>query len=87
MAQRRWMAWAVRHEKNKMFKKGDQVLVFNSRAGKHPGTLKKRWMGPYVIKKEVAPRTLKLENLDWSINTSIVNGHRLKPYYSSGGSK
>ena len=48
-----------RHEKHKMFKKGDQVLVFNFRVGKHLGKLKLRWMGPYMIKEEVAPQTFK----------------------------
>ena len=35
MVQRRQKAWADRHGKHKVFKKGDQVLVFNSRSGKH----------------------------------------------------
>ena len=36
MLQRRQNAWADRHGENKVFKKGYHVLVFSSRARKHP---------------------------------------------------
>ena len=65
-----------------MFKKNSQMLVFNCRAPKHPGKVNLRWLGPYILKEEVAPGTFKLKNLNRSINASTVNGHRLKPYYS-----
>ena len=65
MVQRRQKVYANRHGKHKVFKKGDQVLVFNSRARKHLEKLKLRWMGPYIIKEEVAPRAFKLKILGW----------------------
>ena len=46
MVQKRRKAWADMQSKKKIFKKGDQVLVFNSKLGKHPGKLKLRWIGP-----------------------------------------
>ena len=52
--------------------------MFNSRVGKHVGKLKLRWMGPYIIKKEVAQGTLKLKNLNAFMNVRMVNGHVLK---------
>ena len=84
MVQRRLKDWVERHGKHKVFKKGDQVLVSNSRVGKHQGKLGLRWMDPYVIEEEVSPTTFMLRNLDKFVNKSTVNGHRLKPYYSPG---
>ena len=55
------------------------MLVFNSNAGKNALKLKLRWLGPYIIKEEVAPGTFKLKKLDSSINVSTMNGHWLKP--------
>lgn len=58
--QKRRKAWADRHGKQKLFVKGDHVLVFNSKMGKHQGKLKIRWQGPYIIEEEVAPRNFTL---------------------------
>ena len=33
----------------KKFKKGDQVLLFNSRLRLFPGKLKSRWSGPFMV--------------------------------------
>ena len=46
--QKRRKAWADRHGKQKVFTKGDHVLIFNSKLGKHPGKLKLRWIGPNI---------------------------------------
>ena len=78
----RQKAWADRHGRQKMFKKGNKALVFNSKVGKHPRKLKLRWLDPYIIEEDIAFKTLKLKNLDTSMNASTLNGHRLKPYYS-----
>ena len=68
-----------------MFKKRDQVLVFDSRARKHARSFKLRWIGPCIIKEKVSSRTFNLEDLDGSINSNKVNEKWLKPYYSFGG--
>ena len=54
--------------------------MVNSQLGKHPGKLKLRWVGPCIIKKEIAPGTFTLQNLDGTKYLSKVNGCRLKPY-------
>lgn len=61
--QKRRKAWANRHGKHKMFTKGDHVLMFNSKMGKHSGKLKLRWVGPYTIEEKVAPTTFALRNM------------------------
>lgn len=82
--QKRRKAWADRHGKQKMFNKGDHVLVFNSKLGKHLEKLKLRWIGPCVIEKEVAPGNFALRNLDGTWHMGNVNGCRLNPYYGLG---
>ena len=42
VVQRRQKAWADTHGRQKMLKKGNKVLVFNSKTSKHPRKLKLR---------------------------------------------
>jgi hypothetical protein len=42
-------AYHDRHIKKNSFKKGDQVLVYDSKFIKHPGKFKTHWLGPYDI--------------------------------------
>ena len=79
--QKRRKAWADRHGKQKVFSKGDHVLVFNSKLGKHPGKLKLRWIGPCIIEEESAPGAFTLRNMDGTRRPGVVNGCRMKPYY------
>ena len=72
--QKRRKAWADRHGKHKIFSKGDSVLVFNSKLGKHPDKLKLRWTGPFTINEEIAPGTFSLKNLDGTVQLANVNG-------------
>lgn len=41
--------WHEQHIRNKNFKVGDKVLIFNSRPRLFPGKLKSKWSGPFVI--------------------------------------
>ena len=40
-------AWHDRHIKNKTFKIGDLVLLYDSKFIKFPGKFKTHWLGPY----------------------------------------
>ncbi|KAD2806207.1 hypothetical protein E3N88_39584 [Mikania micrantha] len=69
------------HDRNlrgvKEFRKGDQVLVYDSRLRLFLGKLKSKWKGPFVV-HEVFPHgavELESEGRTWK-----VNGHRLKLY-------
>ncbi|XP_021771189.1 uncharacterized protein LOC110735325 [Chenopodium quinoa] len=42
--------WHDKHISKREFKKGDKVLLFNSRLKLSPGKLKSRWSGPFTIK-------------------------------------
>ncbi|KAD6795899.1 hypothetical protein E3N88_06795 [Mikania micrantha] len=63
----------------KEFKKGDRVLLFNSRLKLFGGKLKSKWTGPYVVEEVFPYGTVELQN-EVDGNTWKVNGHRLKHY-------
>ena len=67
--------------RKKEFKMGDKVLLFNSRLRLHPGKLKSRWTGPYII-----THILPFGVFEISRGEDIkfkVNGHRLKAFYEN----
>ncbi|GJW68498.1 putative nucleotidyltransferase, ribonuclease H [Tanacetum coccineum] len=45
---KRWHDSRLRGDKD--FKNGDNVLLFNSRLKLHPGKLKSKWSGPFIVK-------------------------------------
>ena len=60
------------------FKKGDLVLLFNSRLKLFPGKLKSKWSGPFRISQVHSSGVVELENNDGSVFK--VNGQRVKLY-------
>nr|GFA02343.1 reverse transcriptase domain-containing protein [Tanacetum cinerariifolium] len=65
--------------KNRIFKVGDQVLLFNSRLKIFSGKLKSRWSGPFTISEIYPYGTAKLIHPDGC--NFKVNCHRLKHYH------
>ncbi|KAD7477731.1 hypothetical protein E3N88_00867 [Mikania micrantha] len=63
----------------KEFKKGDRVLLYNSRLKLFGGKLKSKWTGPYIVGEVFPYGTVELLN-EVDGNTWKVNGHRLKHY-------
>ncbi|KAI3821111.1 hypothetical protein L1987_08668 [Smallanthus sonchifolius] len=61
------------------FRKGDKVLVYNSRLKLFGGKLKSKWSGPYVVNEVFPYGTIELLD-EADGNTWKVNGHRLKHY-------
>ena len=63
----------------KNFKKGDQVLLYDSKLHLFPSTLKLRWTGPFTIQEVYLSGSVDLLN---SKDNRVfkVNGQRLKPY-------
>ncbi|GJX85055.1 reverse transcriptase domain-containing protein [Tanacetum coccineum] len=51
---------------NKDFKNGDKVLLFNSRLKLHPGKLKSKWTGPFVVKTMYSYGAVEITNNDGS---------------------
>ena len=61
----------------KNFKKGDQVLLYDSKLHLFPGKLKSRWTGPFTV----VYTNGAVELLNSKDNRMFkVNGQRLKPY-------
>nr|GFB24422.1 reverse transcriptase domain-containing protein [Tanacetum cinerariifolium] len=65
--------------KNRNFKVGDQVLLFNSRLKIFSRKLKSRWSGPFTIAEIYPYGTAKLIHPDGC--NFKVNCHRLKHYH------
>nr|GFB10353.1 reverse transcriptase domain-containing protein [Tanacetum cinerariifolium] len=65
--------------KNRIFKVGDQVLLFNSRLKIFSGKLKTRWSGPFTITRVFPYGTIELSQPD--VPNFKVNGHRVKHYF------
>ncbi|XP_021718936.1 uncharacterized protein LOC110686640 [Chenopodium quinoa] len=70
--------WHDQHIRNKNFKVGDKVLLFNPRLRLFPGKLKSKWSGPFVISKTTPYGSFEL---DADGNKFMVNGHCLKHYF------
>ena len=68
--------------RGKHFEIGQQVLLFNSRLKLFPGKLRSRWQGPFVITNVFPYGAVEIQSAT-SGNKFKVNGHRLKPYYST----
>ena len=46
----------------------------------HPGKLKTRWSGPFIVTKVSSHGAIEIQNPE-DLSTFKVNGHRLKPYF------
>nr|CAN60144.1 hypothetical protein VITISV_014390 [Vitis vinifera] len=64
---------------NKEFRKGQRVLLYDSKLHIFPRKLKSRWIGPFIIHQVHLNGVVELLNSN-STNTFKVNGHRLKPF-------
>ncbi|GKB07982.1 reverse transcriptase domain-containing protein [Tanacetum coccineum] len=65
--------------KNRIFKVGDQVLLFNSRLKIFSGKHKTRWSRPFTIAQVFPYGTVELSQPDGP--NFKVNGHRVKHYF------
>ena len=63
----------------KHFEEGNRVLLYNSRLHFHPGKLRSKWMGPYVVKSVTPNGVVEVEDPSDG-RTFRVNGQRLKLY-------
>ncbi|XP_062104216.1 uncharacterized protein LOC133815384 [Humulus lupulus] len=72
--------WHDQKIQERVFEKGQKVLLFNSRLKLFPGKLKSRWSGPFTV-VEVYPFGAVLVREDQSRREFKVNGQRLKHYW------
>ncbi|GKC25129.1 reverse transcriptase domain-containing protein, partial [Tanacetum coccineum] len=60
-------------------RRGDQVLLYNSRLKMYPGKLKSKWSSPNIVKTVYLHRAIEITDRDGF--SFKVNGQRLKKYY------
>ena len=73
---KRWHDKQIKEPVN--YKKGDKVLLFNTRLKLFPGKLKSRWYGPFIVNEDLGNGAIKLFDDDG--NEFMVNKQRVKPY-------
>ncbi|RVW63876.1 Retrovirus-related Pol polyprotein from transposon 17.6 [Vitis vinifera] len=79
VAKQRMKRWHDQLISNKEFRKGQRVLLYDSRLHIFPGKLKSKWIGPFIIHQVHLNGVVELLNSNHT-NTFKVNGHRLKPF-------
>ncbi|XP_060961097.1 uncharacterized protein LOC133031570 [Cannabis sativa] len=72
--------WHDDRIKERVFAKGQEVLLFNSRLKLFPGKLKSRWSGPFTV-QEVTPFGAITVKDQQSGREFKVNRQRLKHYW------
>ncbi|XP_019418491.1 PREDICTED: uncharacterized protein LOC109329265 [Lupinus angustifolius] len=65
--------------RQKYFRVGQSVLLFNSQMKLFPGKLRSKWLRPFLIKEVKSYGAIELQDLS-SQRSWIVNGQRVKPY-------
>ena len=79
IAKERSKKWHDKMVSRKNFKKGDQMLLYNSKLHIFLGRLKSWWIGPFIIRKVYPNGAVEL--LSSKDNQLFkVNGQRLKPF-------
>ena len=76
-------SWHDRHIKNKSFKVGDLVLLYDSKFAKFSGKFSMHWLGPYEVKNVTNAGTVQIVKLNSEVFPTMVNGSRLKLYRDS----
>jgi hypothetical protein len=71
-------AWYDRHIKNKIFKVGDLVLLYDSKFAMFPGKFYIHLLGPYQVKHVTSGGAVELAKLNGEVFPTLVNGSRLK---------
>ena len=56
--------------------------MYENKLFKYPGKLKTPLLGPYRIMHITDAGTVKIQKLDGTYVTGMVNGSHLKPYYN-----
>ncbi|WJZ89333.1 hypothetical protein VitviT2T_008559 [Vitis vinifera] len=79
VAKQRMKRWHDQLISNKEFRKGQRVLLYDSRLHIFPGKLKSRWIGHFIIDQVHLNGVVELLNSN-GIDIFKVNGHRLKPF-------
>ena len=74
MQKDREKAWHDHHIKQRTFKNGDLVLLYDSKFTKFPGKFQMHWLGPYIIKEITDGDAIQLATLNGELFPKKVNG-------------
>ncbi|XP_061364603.1 uncharacterized protein LOC133308037 [Gastrolobium bilobum] len=77
---KKWHERMTKRIRNREFKVGQKVLLFNSRLKLFPGKLKSRWTGPYQIMQDSENEAIEIQGSEHGCSFK-VNAYRLKLYY------
>ena len=75
--------WNDKHIKRNHFEFTVRVLMYDSKLFKHLGKMKKKLLGPYVIKENTDRGAVRLDKLDRTEVKGIINGYQLKPCFDN----
>jgi hypothetical protein len=73
-------SWNDRHIKEKKFKEGDLVLLYDNKHLQHSGKFMMHWLGPYEIKFVTDGGVVEQKDLTCKEIQGLVNGSQLKLY-------
>jgi hypothetical protein len=76
-------AYHDRYIKNKAFKQGYLVLVYDNKFMKHAGKFRTHWFGPYEIAYVTEGGVAQFKTLKGEWKEGLVNGSWLKLYYDN----
>ncbi|KAM1934599.1 hypothetical protein ACFX15_018766 [Malus domestica] len=68
--------------RSKTFSIGQKVLLFNSRLRLFPGKLRSKWIGPFIVTNVFPHGAVQIQSVKPQQEFK-VNGHRLKPYFTT----
>ncbi|CAN6586228.1 unnamed protein product [Malus baccata var. baccata] len=68
--------------RSKTFSIGQKVLLFNSRLRLFPSKLRSKWIGPFIVTNVFPHGAVQIQSLKTQQEFK-VNGHRLKPYFTT----
>ncbi|CAN6712700.1 unnamed protein product [Malus baccata var. baccata] len=68
--------------RSKTFSIGQKVLLFISRLRLFPGMLHSKWIGPFIVTNVFPHSAIQIQSLKTQQEFK-VNGHRLKPYFTT----
>jgi hypothetical protein len=72
-----------RHIKNKTFKEGDLVLMYDNKSFQHPGKIRMHCLGPYEVKYVTDGVAVHLKYLSGTKIEGMINGSQLKLHKES----
>ena len=82
MQKQQQKSWHDHNLKTKHISPGDTVLLYDSQISGKPKKLHTAWLGPYLVESINTNGSVRLTTLQGRPFKKVVNGARLKRYYT-----